>query len=219
MAFKTITVLNAYSNTVDINSQPDAGPQLSANSLPVVIATDQSNVAVTVQNTPTVLQGAGSSGNPWYFIPMGPNGNRSTVSNGGLNVNIRGTANVLLQNTTFSLANSTVVLQSTANVAINSNVNVTIAKVGPVSWNGGAVDLRGYGTVTIDCVVAPVSGVIVNRSPDGNTYFGISTSINNIQGISTANTINAVGSYSFFGGAFFNLSGTSNGTFFISYSN
>jgi hypothetical protein len=54
MSFKSVQVIDAVGNTQIINSLPNAGQQPMSNSLPVTIASDQSNISVTlVSSIPT----------------------------------------------------------------------------------------------------------------------------------------------------------------------
>lgn len=91
------------------------------------------------------------------------------------------------------------------------------ASTGILAWTGTVIDMTNYGTVIINCMVAPSVAWTITIDDGININFPIATTavVNTAGGISTASTIVTVGRYSLTGNCRVTLSGGTGGTFSI----
>ncbi|GEM_PF-1773718 len=89
------------------------------------------------------------------------------------------------------------------------------AYLAPQAWNGAAIDMRAYGTVTITCTVAPSAGTVSVSPDNASNYIGQTLVVNNAAGITTTPSITMAGVYTLSGRAWVQGAFTG-GTCFIS---
>lgn len=82
------------------------------------------------------------------------------------------------------------------------------------AWSGPTFDATAYSNVTIWCWTAPSVAWAISQG-DGSKFDPQTVVFNSSTGISTANSISAVGSYSLSGGTIIQISGGTGGTFSI----
>jgi hypothetical protein len=87
--------------------------------------------------------------------------------------------------------------------------------IAPTSWDGTAIAVLGFGTVTVAATVAPTAAYTPQWSPDNITWFNI-TGIDLTLAAQSAIGTSFTGAITFKAGGYFRLNGGTGGTFFIS---
>ena len=100
-----------------------------------------------------------------------------------------------------------------------NSLGVAPSTSGIAGWNGTVIDMTGYTSVTINCMVAPTTPWTITADDGINSAITVTAVINNSSGVSTGSTISAVGRYLIPGNCRVTLSGGSGGTFSIVGSN
>jgi hypothetical protein len=87
------------------------------------------------------------------------------------------------------------------------------------TWVGTAIDMTGYGSVTIWCTVAPSAPYAIEASDQNAGYIAQSAAYNNSGGVGLASSISAIGRCTLPGNCWLRLTGGTGGTFRIAGAN